>query len=264
MTTTSAPTITPLAGQYRIGQTDGPQLLHEFVWASNNANWELFSSTCPAVRGGSYCGDAGGESPELASTILTVNRSAGAGPHSANSIAGIYFIGEIEADGSLSSIPCGLRWINDGAPFTLAQIRIQAAGEVGTTHQHWAGPQYWQPGKGQGIAITWEHAEMAAASKPIEAMMCVVIGDFVYDAQLLPELPLLEFWYDPITQLIIPTPVDRTIDLAYEGKVIATGDTIVLLPHMQPTRAWNEGEPPWANAIMASTTISIYGVPITS
>ena len=222
-------------------------LIHSFVWDSDTAVYDAFSTTCPNVKNGTGCG----QNMPASGYSTTVQRSDGAGPFG----SGIIFSWGT-ATGADATLNSTLTWTNDGAPITLDHIRLIADGSVGTGLSTPSGRSH---PVGHGAAPPWEWANSAQDTCVNEATAKVTVGSSVRDIQIFTGFAEEATWFD-FPGETLQTLIDITVDYSGDTVTVGTGETIEI-------RLWDqywdgrgatlqEGRP---DLIYAPITVEIHG-----
>jgi hypothetical protein len=235
--------------------TESVALIGELTWFSNTDNYELYTSTCPYVAGGSNCGTAGGSSgrsPTHGAVAISECPTV-IGAATANALIGTKGTAAVP-DGSLNST---LTITNDGAAFVIDHITIEAdeqiganleSDEVGMTLGYGHGT--YPPWEAFGIEHTW------IAERQLVVVRVTVDGVASSNVRLCDGEGV---WIPEPDYQIANVPVSVSIDEELGAKIVPTGATIVLRPFL--TASFGAGAETAMTLIFSSWRIEIWGSP---
>lgn len=264
MTSTASPTITPLAGQYRIGQADGPQLVHEFVWGSDTALYTEKSLTYLSVGGTEQYGDWGIYAPR--DSLVQIDRDSGTGPFYGEYSSPTDHGGRILYVLSDNSYPLDqysrIVWTNTGAPLEITKITLAADGTVGCP----ATAYYEVPltlGQGTGMVGRWEaEIDDYGIYNAVAYVQAVLLheGTPIAAQQLSDYTDTFGWMVDP-TYITAQTPIDCEIDLEFTPLTLGTGESFTLYLMSDPESFLIEPNERNYCVVCAPITVQIFGKP---
>jgi hypothetical protein len=249
------------AGRMDVENYCGDALIHEFVWDSDNAGYNLYASTCPNV-GGSECGQNGGR-PWIDYAPTTEVKRSDTAPFPANPHT-LFSCGT--DDPYYSPFNSKLSWLNDGIAFTLTKIILKADGPVGTGLDCYIFGSPIDAPLGTGAVPTWEWYSGATQTRMSDAKIKIgvaggaetaynVFSGYAEDAT----------WFDNGSEewglMTLQTPVNFEAYYGSSGVSVPTGKGITLRLFesvWDGQYSWSECRP---DLQYAPITVQIWGRP---